>query len=255
MNILEKICKDKSNEINILKKKFKPSNKKKKTRSFLKNLINKDSNNYNVIEEIKKKSPRKGIICEKFSPIQIAKDYEKAGAKCISVLTEEKYFGGNINLIKEIKQVVSIPLLRKDFIIDDWQIYESYHSYADCVLLILAILTDTQLKNFYKLSRQLGMDVICEVHNEKELKRALNCKVDCIGINNRNLKTLDINTNTFNILSKKIPDGIIKICESGSSSNKELRKFTKSGADAFLIGETLMKSSNILIETKEMIKK
>ena len=109
MNILEKICKDKSNEINILKKKFKPSNEKKKTRSFLKNLINKDSNNYNVIAEIKKKSPSKGIICEKFSPILIAKDYEKAGAKCISVLTEEKYFGGNINLIKEIKQVVSIP--------------------------------------------------------------------------------------------------------------------------------------------------
>ena len=131
--------------------------------------MDKDSNNYNVIAEIKKMSPSKWIIFKNFNPIQRAKDYEKSGAKCISVLTEKKYFGGNINLIKKIKKEVNIPLLRKDFIIDEWQIYESYHSYADCILLILAILTDTQLKNFYK-SHELGMDVICEVHDEKELK-------------------------------------------------------------------------------------
>ena len=255
MNILDKICKLKYEEINFLKKRFKPLKQKIKTRGFLKSLVIQDDSNFNLIAEIKKSSPSKGLICKKFDPIKIAIDYEKAGAKCLSVLTEKNYFGGNINYISQIKKSVNIPILRKDFIIDEWQIIESYQAGADCVLLILAILNDLQLKKFYNLSNKLGMDVICEVHDEEELLRALKLEVNCIGINNRNLKTLNVNKNTFHLLSKKIPDKIIKICESGLTNNNDLKKFTKSGADAFLIGETLMKSSNIYEKTKKIIKK
>ena len=255
MNILDKICQLKYEEINLLKKKFKPLKKKIKTRGFLKNLLIQDDSNFNLIAEIKKSSPSKGLICKKFDPIKIAIDYEKAGAKCLSVLTEKNYFGGNINYISQIKKSVNIPILRKDFIIDEWQIIESYQAGADCVLLILAILNNLQLKKFYNLSNKLGMDVICEVHNEEELLRAIKLKVNCIGINNRNLKTLNVDKNTFHLLSKKIPDKIIKICESGLTNNNDLKKFTKSGADAFLIGETLMKSGNIYEKTKKIIKK
>ena len=255
MNILEKICQLKHKEINLLKKKFKPSKQKLKTRGFLKSILVKDDNNFNLIAEIKKSSPSKGLICKKFDPIQIAIDYEKAGAKCLSVLTEKNYFGGNINYISQIKKSVNIPILRKDFIIDEWQIIESYHAGADCILLILAILNDLQVKKFYNLSHKLGMDVICEVHDEEELLRAIKLKVNCIGINNRNLKTLTVDKNTFHFLSTKIPNKTIKICESGLTCNDDLKKFTKSGANAFLIGETLMKSSDIYEETKKIIKK
>ena len=255
MNILEKICQLIQEEINLLKKKFKPLKQKIQTRGFLKRLLIQNDINFNLIAEIKKSSPSKGLICKKFDPIKIAIDYEKAGAKCLSVLTEKNYFGGNINYISQIKKSVNIPILRKDFIIDEWQIIESYQAGADCVLLILAILNNLQLKKFYNLSNKLGMDVICEVHNEEELLRAIKLKVNCIGINNRNLKTLNVDKNTFHLLSKKIPDKIIKICESGLTNNNDLKKFTKSGADAFLIGETLMKSSNIYEKTKKIIKK
>ena len=255
MSILDEICQLKQEEVNLLKNKFKPLKKKIQTRGFLKNLVIKDNNNFNLIAEIKKRSPSKGLICEKFDPVKIAIDYEKAGAKCLSVLTEKNYFGGNINYISQIKKSVAIPILRKDFIIDEWQIVESFYAGADCILLILAILNDLQLKKFYNLSKKFGMDVICEVHDEQELSRALKLKVNCIGVNNRNLKTLSINKNTFSLLSSKIPKKTVKICESGLTCNNDLKKFSKSGADAFLIGETLMKSNNIYEETKKIIKK
>ena len=255
MNILDKICKLKYEEINFLKKRFKPLKQKIKTRGFLKSLVIQDDSNFNLIAEIKKSSPSKGLICKKFDPIKIAIDYEKAGAKCLSVLTEKNYFGGNINYISQIKKSVNIPILRKDFIIDEWQIYESYYAGADCILLILAILNDKQLKNFYNLSNKLEMDVICEVHDEEELLRAIKLEVNCIGVNNRNLKTLNIDKNTFHLLSSKIPQKTIKICESGLTCNDDLKKFTKSGADAFLIGESLMRSNNIYEETQKIIKR
>ncbi|MAI29499.1 MAG: indole-3-glycerol phosphate synthase [Rickettsiales bacterium] len=255
MNILDKICQLKHEEIVLLKKKFKPLEQKIQTRGFLKRLLVKDDNNFNLIAEIKKSSPSKGLICKNFDPIKIAIDYEKAGAKCLSVLTEKNYFGGNINYISQIKKFVNIPILRKDFIIDEWQIIESYHAGADCILLIFAILNNLQIKKFYNLSNKLGMDVICEVHDENELSRAIKLQVNCIGINNRNLKTLGIDKNTFHLLSNKIPNKTIKICESGLTCNEDLKKFTISGADAFLIGETLMKSKNIYEETKKIIKK
>ena len=257
MNILQEICKKKIYEINKLKNSINYKNKIviSKRRNFLKKLTKEDNDKFNLIAEIKKSSPSKGEICKKFNLNQIAQDYEKAGASCLSILTEKNYFQGDINYISRIKKIVDIPILRKDFILDEWQIYESYFFGADCVLLILAILEDEEAKRFYEISKELNLDVIVEVHDETELKRAINLNVECIGINNRNLKTLKIDLDTFKKLSKKIPKGVIKICESGLKSNKQLRNFVNMGADGFLIGEYLMASSNLKKKTIEIIKK
>ena len=257
MNILQEICQKKIYEINKLKTNINYKNKIviSERRNFLKKLTNEDRNKFNLIAEIKKSSPSKGEICRIFNLNQIAQDYEKAGASCLSVLTEKNYFQGDINYINQVKSIVDIPILRKDFILDEWQIYESYFYGADCILLILAILEDNEAKRFYEISKELNLDVIVEVHDETELKRAINLNVECIGINNRNLKTLKIDLDTFERLSKKIPKGIIKICESGLKSNKQLRYYTKMGADGFLIGEYLMASNNLKKKTIEIIKK
>ena len=255
MNILEKICLLKKKEINILKKNEKKMERKTSLRNFFRDLKKKNYKNFNLITEIKKSSPSKGVIRHDFNPEFIAQQYERAGAKCISVLTEKKFFDGSLEILKKVKNSVKIPILRKDFIIDEWQIYESFYNEADCILLIVAALNDEKLKSFYKIAKNLGMSVITEVHNEKELYKALKLDVECIGINNRNLKTLKIDIKTFKKLSPKIPDNIIKICESGISSNDEIKEYSDLGADAFLVGETLMKSKNIYKDTKHLISK
>ena len=256
MNKLEKICEVKRQQLQKIKNINKYKNLEKiKLRGFLSNLKKVDSNKFPIIAEIKKKSPSKGILCKNFDPLSIAKTYEKAGAKCLSILTEEKFFGGDINFIPLIKEKVSLPVLRKDFIIDEWQIYESYYYGADCILLILAILNDKQVTLFYNIAKKMGMDVICEVHDDIELKRAIKLEVECIGINNRNLKTLEINIENFQSLVKKIPKNIFKICESGIKKKSDLHFLSLIGAQAFLIGETLMKSENIYDKTLEMVNK
>ena len=256
MNKLNEICKIKKKNIEELKKRNDYTKiKSKKLRGFFSSLKKNDNNNFNLIAELKKASPSQGILCNKFDPVNIAEKYETAGAKCLSILTEEKFFLGNINLIPLIKEKVSIPVLRKDFIIDEWQIYESFHFEADCILLILAILNDEQIFSFYKLAKNLGMDVICEIHDEEELKRAIKLKVECIGVNNRNLKTLKVSLENFKKYSRMIPSDIIKICESGIKNNKNMRELSLFGADAFLVGESLMRSNDILKATKNLIKK
>ena len=258
MNILEEICHHKRKEVNELKKEKKLSfndevNKKKEAISDI--LKKNNKNHYNIITEIKRKSPSAGLIRKDFNLIDIAKNYIKAGAVCLSILTEKKYFGGDINFIKELKENTAIPILRKDFIIDEWQIYESLYYKADCILLILAILDDNTFIRFYSLAKKLGLSILVEVHDEEELKRALSFNVECIGINNRNLKTLKIDLNTFKKLSRLIPKGITKVCESGISENEQLIDMTNSGADAFLIGESLMKTKDIFKSTQNLIKK
>ncbi|MFL2662120.1 MAG: indole-3-glycerol phosphate synthase TrpC [Alphaproteobacteria bacterium] len=255
MDILEKICLLKMKEIEILKRNDTKIKRKSKIRNFFKDLKKKNYKTFNLITEIKRASPSKGIIREDFNPKFIAQQYEKAGAKCISVLTEKNFFEGSLKILKEVKNSVNIPILRKDFIIDEWQIYESFNNEADCILLIVAALDDYKLKTFYKIAKKLGLSVITEVHDENELYKALKLNVECIGINNRNLKTLKVDLNTFKKLSPKIPDNIIKICESGISSNKEIKEYSNLGADAFLIGESLMKSNNIYKETRYLINK
>ena len=257
MNKLEEICFFKKQEISTLKEKynidfFLKNASELKKRYFLKKLREKYSKP-NLITEIKKKSPSAGLIRKKFDFLKIAEEYEKAGASCLSVLTESKYFGGNIEYIKKIKSAVKLPILRKDFIIDEWQIYESYYNGADCILLIAAVLTDKFLKQYYAIAKQLDLDVIFEVHDNHELDRVLKLGVECIGINNRNLKTLEVNLETFKNLSQLIPNNIIKICESGISSQKEISEMISFGADAFLVGESLMKKQNIFLATKNLM--
>lgn len=256
MNILDQICNYKKLEVERLKKKISLDFLKKteiKPLNFIESLKLKSPKKYNVITEIKRKSPSAGLIRKNFNLIDIARDYEKAGAKCLSILTEKKYFGGEINFLKKIKNKVNIPLLRKDFIIDEWQIYESLFYGADCILLILSILNDDEFKKLYAVAKKLGLGVIVEVHDQIELDRALSNNVECIGVNNRNLKTLKIDLEVFRKLSSKIPRSIVKVCESGISNNNQLKKMTEFGADAFLIGESLMKKENIYQSTKELI--
>ena len=257
MDILKKICMAKSQEITFLKKSidYKKEIKLSKRREFLKNLIKKKTKRFNLIAEIKKSSPSKGEICKKFNLLKIAKYYEEAGASCLSILTEKNYFSGEIDYLQKVKNEVKIPVLRKDFIIDEWQIYESYFFGADCILLILAILDNRKAQLFYNIAKELGLDIIVEIHDFKELKRAINLKVDCIGINNRNLKTLKVDINNFKKLSKDIPENVIKICESGLNENHQLKELSKYGADAFLVGESLMASERIKLKTIELIKK
>ena len=257
MNILEKICIAKSEEISYLKKSvnYKKKIKLTKRRKFLKNLIKIKKKRFNLIAEIKKSSPSKGEICKKFNLLEIAKNYEQAGASCLSILTEKNYLSGKISYLQKVKNEVKIPILRKDFIIDEWQIYESYFFGADCILLILAILDNKKAQLFYNIAKELGLDIIVEIHDFKELKRAIDLRVDCIGINNRNLKTLKIDINNFKRLSKDIPENVIKICESGLNENYQLKELSKYGADAFLVGESLMASEKIKLKTIELIKK
>ncbi len=257
MNILNKICEDKLIEINKLKKKFDYHKKIQDIgrKGFLDKLVKFDEFKYNLIAEIKKSSPSKGEICKNFDPVNIAEDYEDAGASCLSILTEQNFFKGKLSHISEVRKRVKIPILRKDFILDEWQIYESYYFGADCILLILAIIDDKKASRYYNIAKELKLDVIVEVHDLNELNRALKLNVECIGINNRNLKTLEIDLNTFSNLSKKIPENIIKICESGISKNYQLKKLTENGADAFLVGEYLMSSDKIKDKTRELIKK
>tara|TARA_E500000178_G_scaffold356142_1_gene431944 strand:- start:3905 stop:4684 length:780 start_codon:yes stop_codon:yes gene_type:complete len=213
-------------------------------RPFVKK-IEENKSAISIISEIKKASPSKGIIRSDFNPIEIGKIYEKNGATCLSILTDKKFFQGDDNFIKAVKREVSLPILRKDFIIDEWQIEESRYIGADCILLILSCLSFNQAKEYEDYAHKLGMSVIVEVHdlNELELANKLNSKL--IGINNRNLKTMEVDINTSIKLIKNLDNGKIPISESGISSSKDLNKLRDAGFNTFLIGEAFMKENNI----------
>jgi len=199
-----------------------------------------------LIAEVKKASPSKGLIREDFHPVALAKGYEAAGADCISVLTDEQYFQGNNQFLSDIRSEVNLPLLRKDFIIDPLQIYEARLIGADCILLIVAILSDQQLSDYYDLAKQLGMDVLVEVHDEKELQRVLQMnKATLIGINNRNLHTFETNLETTAKLIEIIPSNVIKISESGILSNEDYEYVRSVGAEGLLIGEHFMRQGDV----------
>ncbi len=198
-----------------------------------------------LIAEVKKASPSKGVIREDFDPVEIAKTYEAAGATCISVLTDKPYFQGKDDYLVQIKAATSLPVLRKDFMLEPYQIFESRALGADCILLIMAALSDSQAAELYALARTLTMDVLVEVHDEKELARALSLNVEMIGINNRNLKTLEVDTQTSQDLSSMIPENIIKISESGIYTHEEIGHLSGCGFHGFLVGESLMRQDDI----------
>lgn len=205
-----------------------------------------------VIAEVKKASPSKGLICENFDPVLAAQSYEKAGAACLSVLTDTDYFQGHDSYLQQARDAVVIPVLRKDFIIDAWQVYQSRVLGADCILLIVAALADPQLYELTLLAQDLGMDVLMEVHNDEELARALNTPARLIGINNRNLKTFVTSLDTSVELSKKIPKDRIVISESGIHSKKHVKMLQESNINAFLVGEAFMRKDNPGVELNRM---
>lgn len=205
-----------------------------------------------VISEVKKASPSKGLIQPDFDPVKIAAEYEKNGADAVSCLTEEHYFQGCSQYFKDIRSKISLPMIRKDFIFDPYQIYEARIMGADAILLIAAILDDAQLKEYKNIAEAMGMDILAEVHDENELERVLDLDFDIVGINNRNLKTFEVSLETTARLAKMIPDSKIIVSESGIKNNEDMKTVRSHGADAVLIGETLMRSGNIGGTLKEL---
>jgi len=196
-----------------------------------------------IIAEIKKASPSKGVICENFNPVEIAKAYQQSGATCLSVLTDEHFFQGHNQYLIDIKNAIDLPILRKDFIIDTYQIIEARSLGADCVLLIAAILDDKQLQDFTQVAHELGMAVLVESHTQQELERALDLPTNLIGINNRDLKKFKTNLNTTLELKKLIPTSKLIITESGINTIKDIQLMQSNGINTFLIGEALMRLS------------
>ena len=209
-----------------------------KETNFKKSLQNKAEA---IIAEIKKASPSAGIISDNFDPVLKSKEYESFGASALSILTEEDYFLGNIEYLKDVKATTSLPILRKDFIVDEYQIYESKLIGADCILLIASILNDEELKNFSEIAERLKLDYIIEVHDEEELQRVKHFSNAIIGVNNRNLKTFDVDINNSVELKKIFEGENIFIAESGIKSKKDIEYLQQHNINVFLIGESLMK--------------
>lgn len=194
----------------------------------------------NVIAELKKASPSRGLIRADFDPVALAKDLEAAGAAALSVLTEEEFFQGELKYMRDARAAVGLPVLRKDFIVDPWQVWEARATNADSFLLIVAALSDELLAELLALGRELGMEPLVEVHTRGELARALASGARIIGVNNRNLQTLEVRVETSRELIEFIPEECIAVCESGLRSHDDLVRFRAAGFDAFLIGEHLM---------------
>lgn len=256
--ILDKILATKAQEVTYLKKKISLKDMKinmpqrlVEIRDF-KGALQKN-NTISIIAEIKKMSPSMGILRNDFNPITIASEYDHSGlVDAISVLTDKQFFQGDISFIKQIKEVTMLPVLRKDFIIDEYQIYESYHAEADALLFIAAALEKDQLQLFLNTTKELGLAYIVEVHNFDELQIALELEAEVIGVNARDLKTFTIDKKLFHELLSQIPDTIIKIAESGIETHDDLQNVQKAGAQAVLIGSSLMESANIEEKIREL---
>lgn len=198
-----------------------------------------------VIAELKKASPSKGLISEDFDYPAILRSYEQAGASAISCLTEPEYFLGSLEILRDVRNRTDLPLLRKDFTVDVYQIYEAAAAGADAVLLICAILNDDELKDMIKVARELGLSALVETHDEAEVRRALDAGATLIGVNNRDLKDFSVDLGRAEALAPMIRDQAVFVAESGIKSADDVKRLSKSGANAVLIGETLMKSGNV----------
>lgn len=206
-----------------------------------------------LIAEVKRASPSKGALADIPDPVQLAHEYETGGAQVISVLTEGRRFKGSITDFLSVREGVAIPLLRKDFIVTEFQVIESRVIGADLLLLIVAGLSDSQLRDFYQIATELGMNVLVEVHDELEIERALRLSPKIIGINSRNLKTLEVDPTAFARLLPQIPADILRVAESGISSHQQVVEIAALGARAILVGETLVKSGNVQAGIKNLL--
>ena len=212
-----------------------------------------------LIAEVKKASPSAGVICQDFDPVRIAREYEAGGASCLSVLTDEIFFQGSLDYLRQIRAAVKLPLLRKDFIIDERQILEAIEWGADAVLLIAAILTDEQLKKFHSLAIDAGLAALVEVHDEAELTRAVKIDATLIGVNNRDLKTFKVDLATTERIATRLLSSPVTrhpsllVAESGIHTRADVQRLKKCGAHAILVGESLMRGGNIRQKIRELI--
>ena len=206
--------------------------------NFKSSISNKDEA---IIAEIKKASPSAGVISENFNPVEKAKEYESVGAAALSILTEEDFFLGSIDYLKAVKRTTSLPILRKDFIIDEYQIYESKLIGADCILLIASILSDLQIEEFVKIAKKLELDYLIEIHDKKELKRVVLYKDALIGVNNRNLNTFEVDLDNSIRIKNLFKEKNIFIAESGIKSIDDINYLKLHNINVFLIGESLMR--------------
>jgi len=206
-----------------------------------------------LIAEVKRSSPSKGDLAEISDPISLAKSYQDGGADLVSVLTEERKFKGRVSDLIGVRQSINLPVLRKDFIVTEFQVYESRILGSDLLLLIIAGLSKSQLIDFYQLATELGMSVLVEVHTISEAEVALDIGAKIIGVNCRNLKTLELDKNAFELVLPKLPDSVVKIAESGISTRTEVEAVAELGANAVLVGESLVKSGNPVHTIKDLL--
>jgi len=266
VNILDKIVEQKKREVALLPSRIIAAGDLRdamlehgERRDFLAALKKPRIGNLGLIAEVKKASPSAGVICPDFDPVRIAREYEAAGASCLSVLTDEQFFQGSLDYLRQIREAVKIPLLRKDFIIDERQILEAIEWGADAILLIVAILTDEQLQKFHALAIEAGLAVLVEVHDDDELTRALKFSPALIGVNNRNLKTFEVDlANTERLAAKLFSSPVTRhssllVAESGINTRADVDRLKQCGAGAILVGESLIKQGNIAAKVKELL--
>lgn len=263
MNILDTIVEQKKLEVAKLPERLIAAGdlhdamlERGESRDFLAALRKPRAGDVALIAEVKKASPSKGVICENFDAVRIAKEYEAAGASCLSVLTDEKFFQGSLDYLRQIREAVRLPLLRKDFIIDERQILEAIEWGADAILLIVAILDHARLKRFHDLAIEAGLSVLVEVHDEAELARATVMGAKLIGVNNRDLKTFKVDLATTERLAAKrsqTPPLPLLVAESGIDTRADVERLAKCGAQAILVGESLMRAGGIKAKAAEML--
>jgi indole-3-glycerol phosphate synthase len=208
----------------------------------------------NVIAEFKRRSPSRGAIREDLAPIQVAQQYEVAGAAALSILTEPEFFGGSLEDLRQARAATLLPALRKDFLVDEYQVWEARLAGADAVLLIVAALSDAELRRLHGVADQAQIDALVEVHDEQELQRALDCGARLVGVNNRDLKTMEVSLETSLRLAEWIPDDVIRVSESGLRRGEDLVRLRGAGYQAFLVGEHLMQAPEPGLALEELIR-
>ncbi len=258
MTILDKIIADKYIEVQ-LRKRIIPITQLEKSVLFERKTISLahclNQSKTGIIAEHKRRSPSKSIINTSLNVFDVAKGYEEAGVCGMSVLTDGKYFGGSLDDLLSARSSCNLPLLRKEFIIDDYQLLEAKAYGADVVLLIAAVLSRKEIKHFSEFAKKLGLEVLLEVHNEEELTKSILPSIDLLGVNNRNLKTFEVSLDTSKNLASKIPNDFVKVSESGISSVEAIKELRLYGYKGFLIGESFMKTDDAGKSAREFIKK